>query len=692
MIRVDDLLIAGKRSFVMGKSSDEFRKVYDMSMQCIERPGDEITFLKRHHALHPDGRLTIHTHHKHVLQLCSLLGLNAKNQNKKSPAHADINLEDKSEDLPSSDATTFRTCVGILMYLPNDLPHCQYVIRYLSTYSSKPTQKSQTVLRHLVSYLAGHASISMSLKWCGRTSGIFHAYPDVQSQRMLPKFSQTLTGLQIVKLDEALAAVAFLRRMPYFSASRTQKVVSLSSAEAEVYACSSGSSDAILLARLTGHRTWIYVYTDSSGARGILQRQGVGRLRHLSCRVLWLQALIANGTIRLCSVSGHVSLADIGTKRLLASRLRNLMAVLGLCNKDVGALEGGDDPGRVFIKRENVRALVCALSLLNLKGCNDEGSMDHGWNLFIFTAVLGLVVIFPLMFTVLGWLGTSMEADTAMNVTMEADAAENMTEDVAPDVATAADPVDSSEHSYDIPVSTPLGPGTVTAFTGARSLHESIPVWGGVDESGMPRFNTSFELPAPGDSWSPEAMITWMYERFARRRSNATTDQRMRLYAERMAVLSEVMQGCRSEDPGGRLAASQMTRRRTNISDEESPSYRMFTSQFCTTLDDAERVVAVGQQLVNTIGSASSSSHPAGGRAAASSTHVNAVADAMIRMFSSENAEKKTSESDAEMETASERTRRYGNSELCKVSDPEEWMLCHHGLSDNDSSETLWSG
>ena len=50
-------------------------------MQCLERPGDEITFLKRHHVLHADGRLTIHTHHKHVLQLCSLLGLNAKNQN-----------------------------------------------------------------------------------------------------------------------------------------------------------------------------------------------------------------------------------------------------------------------------------------------------------------------------------------------------------------------------------------------------------------------------------------------------------------------------------------------------------------------------------------------------------------------------------------------------------------------------------
>ena len=104
-----------------------------------------------------------------------------------------------------------------------------------------------------------------------------------------------------------------------------------------------------------------------------------------------------------------------------------------------------------------------------------------------------------------------MEADTAMDVTMEADTAETMTEDVAHDVSIAADPVDSNEHSYDdIPVSTPtpLGPGAVAIFTGARASHESIPVWGGVHESGMPRFNTSFELPAPGDSRSPEAMIT----------------------------------------------------------------------------------------------------------------------------------------------------------------------------------------
>ena len=188
---------------------------------------------------------------------------------------------------------------------------------------------------------------------------MYHAYPDVQqSENVLEVFTVSdWASDRQTRRNVSCCCIFFGGRM-IFSASRTQKVVSLSSAEAEVYACSSGSSDAMLLARLlswlTGRRTWIYVYTDSSGARGILQRQGVGRFRHLSCRVLWLQALIANGAIRLCSVSGHVNPADIGTKRLSAARLRSLMAILGLYSKDVGALEGGDDPGRVFIKRESV--------------------------------------------------------------------------------------------------------------------------------------------------------------------------------------------------------------------------------------------------------------------------------------------------------------------------------------------------
>ena len=78
------------------------------------------------------------------------------------------------------------------MYLANDVPHAQHVIRHLATYSSKPTAKSLVVLRHLVAYLASHKDVCVSLKWEGQTSGIFHDYPNVDpSENVLEVFTDS---------------------------------------------------------------------------------------------------------------------------------------------------------------------------------------------------------------------------------------------------------------------------------------------------------------------------------------------------------------------------------------------------------------------------------------------------------------------------------------------------------------------
>ena len=368
MIHVDDMLIVGRKDFVLGKFMDTMRSKYDISMDVLEKPG-EVSFLKRNFLLHEDGRLTIQAHHKHVSQMCSLLGINNKTQNKKNPSHADMDQLDTNPDLPADMATTFRTCVGILMYLANDMPHCQHVIRHLSTYNAKPTAKSLTVLKHLVAYLACHGDICISLKWIGRNNGVFHSYPDLDAtHNILELFTDSDWASDRTARRSVSCCTVFFGGCLLYSASRTQRIVSLSSAEAEVYACSSGAADSLLLARLlswlSGKKTKIHLYTDSTGARGILQRKGVGRLRHLSCRILWLQSLVGVGIIKLSAVSGNTNPADIGTKRLTANRLRSLMSLLGLFNMSTNTVEGSDDPGRMFSKRQSVRTLISALGLL----------------------------------------------------------------------------------------------------------------------------------------------------------------------------------------------------------------------------------------------------------------------------------------------------------------------------------------
>ena len=79
----------------------------------MAKAGDEVTFLKRTHELLEDGRMTVKVHHKHLDQLCKLLGLSKKLQSKKTPGHADMETPDNSTELGQHDASLYRTCVGI---------------------------------------------------------------------------------------------------------------------------------------------------------------------------------------------------------------------------------------------------------------------------------------------------------------------------------------------------------------------------------------------------------------------------------------------------------------------------------------------------------------------------------------------------------------------------------------------------
>ena len=74
--------------------------------------------------------------------------------------------------------------------------------------------------------------------------------------------------------------------------SSTQGVVSLSSGEAEFYGVTKAAGIGLgyqsLLEDL-GVAAGIRVWTDSSATLGICGRQGLGKLRHIDTRSLWLQ-------------------------------------------------------------------------------------------------------------------------------------------------------------------------------------------------------------------------------------------------------------------------------------------------------------------------------------------------------------------------------------------------------------------
>ena len=336
LLHVDDMLVCGKQDYVLDKFVSTLQKHYKISASYLQDVGDELTFLKRTHRLLADGRLAIAPHPRHIEQLMKLTGIKAASKPKRVPGHAAIDDVEASE---------YRSGVGILLYLAIDLPHAQHAIRHLSTGMSSPTRQLKDILRHLVSFLFGTKDLQLCLDFRGDDVGLHHCYTQHGNEVHLEVFSDSDWGSNKQHRKSVSAGYICCGTALLYSSSRTQRVVALSSAEAEVYSASSSACDGLLIGKLvafcTGRNIVIHHLMDSAAAHGILARQGVGRIRHLSCRILWLQQLVKQRSnvipftetpelFHLVSgVSGSNNIADLGTKCLGKTRLAELM---NFCN------------------------------------------------------------------------------------------------------------------------------------------------------------------------------------------------------------------------------------------------------------------------------------------------------------------------------------------------------------------------
>ena len=125
----------------------------------------------------------------------------------------------------------------------------------------------------------------------------------------------------------------FLDGQVLYACSRAQKTDWLSSFEAEYYASASSASDAVLVKEVVEFRSHrkaqLHLLLDSTAARGVIARRGVGRIKHIQIRALFLQGLHKQGQLTVHPVGAKENTADLGTKQLSGSRVRLRMGWLG---------------------------------------------------------------------------------------------------------------------------------------------------------------------------------------------------------------------------------------------------------------------------------------------------------------------------------------------------------------------------
>ena len=225
---------------------------------------------------------------------------------------------EEDKPLERSKHTPFRAVSARGNFLSADRPEIQYATKEICRWMSAPTVAGVAALKRLGRYLVGHQRLVFSYPWQEASS--FEIYSDTDWAGCIKTRKSTSGG--------CLMMGSHLLK----SWSSTQGLISLSSGEAEFYGVTKAAGIALGMKALMsdlGVSMPVRVWTDSSATVGICGRQGLGKLRHIDTRSLWIQQKLRAGALELRKVRGEVNPADLFTKHLSSSeRVTDLLKLL----------------------------------------------------------------------------------------------------------------------------------------------------------------------------------------------------------------------------------------------------------------------------------------------------------------------------------------------------------------------------
>jgi hypothetical protein len=97
------------------------------------------------------------------------------------------------------------------------------------------------------------------------------------------------------------------------------------------------------LAKEVGFCNIVHVGTDSSAAKSFVSRRGLGKMRHLEIRDLWLQKEVNEGRVKVSKVKGTENPADLMTKILGIKDIDDRLAAMNLRAEWIRPISSGED-------------------------------------------------------------------------------------------------------------------------------------------------------------------------------------------------------------------------------------------------------------------------------------------------------------------------------------------------------------
>jgi hypothetical protein len=153
----------------------------------------------------------------------------------------------KKSERPLVNATTYRNIVGGLRYLVNTRPDLAYSVGFVSRFLEDPREDHYAAVKHLLHYVAGTLDHGV---FYGRGGSRHLVGINNREHKELVGFSDGDHTGDVDDRRSTSGLFFFLGNNPITWQSNKQKVVALSSCEAEYIAAAAGACQAVWLARL----------------------------------------------------------------------------------------------------------------------------------------------------------------------------------------------------------------------------------------------------------------------------------------------------------------------------------------------------------------------------------------------------------------------------------------------------------
>ena len=262
-------------------------------------------------------------HRRVVLEYFGLRDDKADGLNYNGDKHRKEDDDFEQEDVDEYEATIFRGLVARINFLSQDCPELQYPAKELSREMSSPKVGSWKRLKKVARFLVGRKRIVWRFEWQAEVD-------------LIETYSDSDWGGRVGSRKSTSGGALLMGKHCIKTWSTTQGAVALSSAEAEFYAL----VEAVLRAKgliavalelgFASLRTEVKAATDSSAAKSFVSRRGLGKMKHIEIRDLWLQEEVLKGQVEVMKVLGNENPADLMTKFLNVAEIRARLAYLSL--------------------------------------------------------------------------------------------------------------------------------------------------------------------------------------------------------------------------------------------------------------------------------------------------------------------------------------------------------------------------